>query len=145
MTQRFSSWMLWVILVITLLMLAAALLAGLGSYYGWRRYADTPEDHRELRLMIYRCHPLLSALAQYRSEKGATPVNLKELKLPYVHYREDVIALGSDHPIYYHSDSGTHFNLYVKMGWDAGLQYDSADEQWAYDPGDGSQGFDVTP
>jgi hypothetical protein len=134
----------WIKGLALLVILAAGLWLGLRGYLGVRHYTESPEDLRELRSIISQCKPLLEALDQYRSEKGAHPLDLNDMKLPYPYYLEDMTQAGAKHSVYYHSDSGTHFNLYVKLGWDAALRYDSLVNEWAFDPGDGSEGFMIS-
>ena len=144
-STRSLSWKWWGIGLLAPLIMVVGLIAGLRSYLGVRHYTNSPEDLRDLRAMIYTWHPLLSALDKHVLEKGVSPRELNELKLPYAHYLEDVVNSGQKHPIYYHTESGTNFQLYIKIGWDAGLRYDSLDNKWAYDPGDGSEGFIIKP
>jgi hypothetical protein len=119
----------------------------LSEMIGGRKYAPSQAgDLSALRRLIYQCEPLHQALENHRQVHSSYPKELKELSFPYLHYEQEVIAVGmSKNPIYYTAEHGSGYRLHLKLNWDASLSYDSADREWVYDPGDGSKIADIEP
>jgi hypothetical protein len=110
---------------------------------GGPRYANHSADLAKLKGIVIECEPVLAAIKAHRSRVGRYPSDLNELRDPFPALTSNAIQF-KDYPIYYQPNSGVHFDLYIKLNWDAGLRYHSDENSWAYDPGDGSEGFILT-
>lgn len=132
--------------LVTMLLLAVGavfLVKVAGPDIGGVRYSDNPADLRKLDSIRSDCLPVMSALEDYHSKKGVYPRDLSQLNHSFQVLTANAIQF-EGHNIYYHSESGVAFSLYIKISWDAGLRYHSGEGAWAYDPGDGSEGFLLT-
>jgi hypothetical protein len=132
--------------LVTMLLLAVGavfLLKVAGPAIGGVRYSNNPADLRKLDSIRSDCLPVMSALEDYHSKKGVYPRDLSQLNHSFQVLTANAIQF-EGHNIYYHSESGVAFSLYIKVSWDAGLRYHSGEGEWAYDPGDGSEGFLLT-
>lgn len=132
--------------LVTMLVLvigAVFLLKVAGPAIGGVRYSSNPADLRKLDSIRSDCLPVMSALEDYHSKKGVYPRDLSQLNHSFQVLTANAIQF-EGHNIYYHSESGVAFSLYIKVSWDAGLHYHSGEGEWAYDPGDGSEGFLLT-
>ncbi len=133
-------------MVVTLVVLAVGaviLLKVAGPAIGGARYSNNPADLRRLDQIRADCLPVMSAIKAYHSNKGVYPRDLNALNPSFQVLTANAIQL-EGHNIYYDSESGVAFSLYIKVNWDAGLRYHSGEGKWAYDPGDGSEGFLLT-
>lgn len=113
---------------------------------GGKRYdPSNPKDLVEMRRIIYSVKPVQVALEKYRQEKGAYPDDLEVItkELGEKHYLEamqfGVPRLSSVRP------EGSGYQIYIKLGWDPGLFYYSAENEWIYDPGDGADTTVIEP
>ena len=142
--MRISSFFKRTGVTIFLLVVGAVILLKLaGPVIGGVRYSNNPADLRTLDQIRGDCMPVMSAIEAYHSKKGVYPRDLSQLNHSFQVLAANAI-LPEDHPVYYHSESGVAFSLYIKVSWDAGLRYHSGEGEWAYDPGDGSEGFLLT-
>lgn len=142
--MRLSSFFKGTVVTILLLAVGAVLLLKVaGPAIGGVRYSNNPADLRKLDQIRSDCLPVMSALEDYHSKKGAYPRDLSQLNPSFQVLAVNAILL-EGHPVYYQSESGVAFSLYIKVNQDAGLRYHSGEGEWAYDPGDGSEGFLLT-
>ncbi|MES2596434.1 MAG: hypothetical protein V4662_13900 [Verrucomicrobiota bacterium] len=125
---------------------AVFLLSMFMERIGGKRYDPSKaQDLGELRRIIYSVKPLQVAVEKYRQQHRAYPDELDVLtKEPdEKHYLEamqsTVPRVSSVRP------EGNGYQIYIKLGWDPGLFYYSAENEWIYDPGDGSDTTVIEP
>jgi hypothetical protein len=145
-----KKWLLILSLVTNLALASLMVTFGLpwlSESVGGPKYDPTEAgDLNALRKLIYQCEPLLQALEKHHEIHSSYPKDLKQVTFPYSHYYQEAIDIGmTNNPIYYSAEHGSGYRLYLKLNWDASLFYDSADQEWTYDPGDGSEVADIDP
>ncbi len=84
--------------------------------------------------------PILRAIERYRKKEGKLPRSYDDFR-SYI--PDDASAPPNEGGLFeiYHATYGTNGSTYwvwLKLGWDPSLTYDSADDSWTFDPGDGS-------
>lgn len=142
--MRISAFFKGTVVTMPLLAVGAVILLKVaGPAIGGARYSNNPADLRKLDSIRSDCLPVMSALEDYHSKKGVYPRDLSQLNHSFQVLTANAIQF-EGHNIYYHSESGVAFSLYIKVSWDAGLRYHSGEGEWAYDPGDGTKGFLLT-
>jgi hypothetical protein len=116
----------------------------LGERVGGHRYdISKAGDLTILRRLTYQYEPLLQTLEKYRQAHAKYPGNLNEVEFSQPHYLQDV---NDTYPLAYSlNDDRQGFRLYLKLGWDPALRYDSTMHQWKYDPGDGTEEALIPP
>lgn len=101
----------------------------------------------ELRRYVYLALPAQQAIDVYRKRTGAYPGKVNDLAagiLP-AHYLDECFGLGLATPQWQYLPEPSEYQLYMKLGWDAGLFYHSGSQTWEYDPGDGSGSWPIHP
>ncbi len=137
-------WVRWLCIVGTLLGLLLVGMAGLQKLLesiGGRVYDPSDaEDAQVLRSFIEQVRPLQAEIELYRQSHRKLP-NEDELKFPNM-FRPGTTD-SNLRGWHYVRDSDVHYRLYRVFGWDPALWYDSQDQSWWYDPGDGSDTTDI--
>ncbi len=126
---------------------AVFLLSILMERIGGRRYDPSkPRDLAELRRIIYSVKPLQAAVEKYRQQHRAYPDELDVLtkELDEKHYLEAMQSTGVPRVSSVRQE-GRGYQIYIKLGWDPGLFYYSVENEWIYDPGDGSDTTVIEP
>lgn len=126
---------------------AVFLLSMLMERIGGKRYDPTkPRDLGELRRIIYSAKPLLVAVEKYHQQHRAYPDELDVLtkELDEEHYLEEMRSLGVPRVSSVRPE-GRGYQIYIKLGWDPALFYDSTENEWIYEPGDGSDTTVIEP
>lgn len=139
MKQSFKSWgKIALPLTFLLGILAAQLLRGIESFGGRKYQPAKPEDLAQLRRHAYEATPLLEAVKAFQTDHGFVPdfAQLEDSTRLTAAYR--ATCLDESNGWHYVRD-GKAFRLYLKLGWDPLLTYDSISRQWEYDPGDGHE------
>lgn len=136
----------FIIAVVAALLTAGFLLVRWTAELGGKRYdPNKPSDRAEL-LQIIRSHQLLIVALEDHAQKHARyPADLKMLELACVTTGNSESHDKSSHQMVAYSvdDQGSSFELYIKLGWDPYLEYDSKSRKWRYSPGDGSEDFAI--
>ncbi|GEP41573.1 hypothetical protein [Brevifollis gellanilyticus] len=115
---------------------------------GGRRYDPSkPRDLGDLRRIIYSIKPLQVAMEEHRQHSRVYPEHFDELapKLKEKHFLEEVT--GSDYVprLSFSGSDSDGYQIHIKLGWDPGLYFYSAKNEWVYDPGDGSDTTVIEP
>ena len=112
---------------------------------GHRYDLSKREDVTTLRRLIYQSEPLRLALECYREAHSAFPDDLGKLSFSFPNYKTEVIDSDARINALVYVLDGKGYRLYVKLNWDASLDYESIQKEWRYDPGDGSDVISLTP
>lgn len=114
------------------------------SELGGNRYNPyNPSDQTELLKIISSHQPLIVALEDHAQKHARYPADLEMLgpargttgnSEPHGKSSHHLVAYSVD-------DQGSSFGLYIKLGWDPCLEYESISREWRYSPGDGPQDF----
>ena len=105
----------------------------------WSSYNAT--DHDPLLTEVARsATPIRTALTRFHDYHARYPASEEELR---TFMSKPPASAGIDlaHDwLYTRNPNGSGFSLWHKLGWDPALLYelDGAQEQWIFDPGDGS-------
>ena len=141
-TPRVMKLALELVLSVALVLMGVA-LGGFPAWgeknYGRKWNLQNSEGRRVLIRHIYEVYPMIESIRKFAESNKRAP---SESELLAVGSLSDAYldAMFAGKNAWYYSIGGPgslEFGLYLKLNWDASLNFDSSSDQWTYDPGDG--------
>ncbi|MFA5203630.1 MAG: hypothetical protein WC708_04415 [Lentisphaeria bacterium] len=118
---------IWIITAFIVIVIGAVWFFFSYSPGGMRPTYPAKDNDPRLLAIAQHTMPIIVAIETYRNRTGKTPLNLADAGISTTDQESIAYTIEAD-----------HYLLWIRLGWDPSLVFNSKDRSWTFEPGDGS-------